>query len=49
MSNQRLQKLMKDHNIPPLKIPKPSDPVILSGVEDPLLPGTDSERTTITG
>ena len=38
MSNQRLQKLMKDHNIPPLKIPKPSVPVILSGVEDPLLP-----------
>ena len=38
MSNKRLQKVMKDHNIPPLKIPKPSDPVILSGVEDPLLP-----------
>ena len=38
MSNQCLQQLMKDRNIPPLKIPKPPDPVILSGLEDPLLP-----------
>lgn len=38
MSNQRLKQLMKELNIPPLKIPKPIDPVILSGVEDPLLP-----------
>lgn len=38
MPNRRIQQLIKDRNIPPLKLPKPPDPVLLSGIQDPLLP-----------
>ena len=38
MSNQRIHRLMKEHKIPQISIPKLPEPVILSGVNDPMLP-----------
>ena len=38
MSKRRLQQLMKERNISVLNLPKKPDPIILSGVDDPLLP-----------
>ena len=44
MSNQRLQNLMKELKIQPLELPPPPDPIILSGIDDHLLPKQIAEE-----
>ena len=38
ISNQRLQNLIKGLKIQPLQLPPPLDPIIISGIDDHLLP-----------
>ena len=44
MSNQRLLNLMKKLKIQPLELPPPPDPIILSGIDDHLLPQQIAEE-----
>ena len=44
MPNQRLQNLMKKLKIQPLELPPPPNPVILSGIDDHLLPKQIAEE-----
>ena len=38
MPNERILRVMREKNVPPIQLPKLPEPIILAGIDDPRLP-----------